>query len=64
MRKTTGKPIVARPNDDSFEAYHDWIKGLFAQLTGKAWDENKISDEELRDDWEKRKSGRRRCGTS
>lgn len=55
MGKRNDKPIVTRPRDNSFEAYRDWIKGFFTELTGKAWDESKISDEELREGWEKRR---------
>lgn len=55
MSKTNGKPIVACPKDESFEAYRDWIKGLWKGLTGREWNNGVVSDEELREDWEKRK---------
>ncbi len=49
------KPAVVRPQDESFEAYCNWIKGFYEQLTGKKWDSAVVSDEKLREEWEARR---------
>ena len=54
-KKPSKKPILAKPTDLTFEAYRDFVKSFFENLTGKPWDENETSDEQIRQSWEKAK---------